>query len=179
MGVNRSLGALESHLVSTLMAGNEIVFTAKKARRILKTNESSANKLIFELIRKKWVERIEKGKYVLLPLEAGPKAEYEVNSFIVAGKLIEPYYVGFWSALNYYGITEQPAKTVFIASIKQKKMLKFHNTKFRFIKLKKGAFFGFREEWVDNVKILFSDKEKTVCTSCTEQIHLHILPGAD
>ncbi|MFH1390941.1 MAG: type IV toxin-antitoxin system AbiEi family antitoxin [Candidatus Diapherotrites archaeon] len=144
------------------MANKEIVFTTKKARAILKTNESSTNKLIFGLIKKKWVERIEKGKYVLLPLEAGPQAEYEVNPLIVAGKLIEPYYVGFWSALNHYGITEQPAKTVFIASTKQKKMLKFHNTKFRFIKLKEETFFGFKEEWVDNVKILFSDKEKTI-----------------
>ena len=41
-------------------------------------------------------------------------------------------------------------------------MLKFHSTKFRFIKLKKTAFFGFKEEWIDNVKILFSDKEKTI-----------------
>ena len=138
----RSLGSLESFLISSLSTKNEFVFTALEAKKILKTNEFSVNRLLFRLTKKKWIERIEKGKYLLLPYEAVPEGIYNVNPFIVAQKLVNPYYVGFWSALNYHGFTEQPSNTIFIASIKQKKELEFQSAKFKFVKLKKNAFFG-------------------------------------
>ncbi len=73
-----------------------------------------------------------------------------------------PYYVGFASALNYYGITEQVCRTIYIAALKPKLPLAFHSENYRFVCLSKKRFFGVRKEWIGNLKFNISDKEKTL-----------------
>jgi predicted transcriptional regulator of viral defense system len=57
--------------------------------------------ILSRLEKKRWIERIEKGKYTL-------------NEFIIGSLLVTPYCVAYWSALNFYGLTEQFPNTVFL-----------------------------------------------------------------
>ncbi|MBU0617903.1 MAG: hypothetical protein KKI02_09315, partial [Planctomycetes bacterium] len=79
----------------------------------------------------------------ILPFEAGREREWTEHEFIIASYLIEPYYIGFRSALNYFGYTEQISRTVFIASTsrKLKSLVEIWGVTYRFVLMSKRKFF--------------------------------------
>ncbi len=157
------LGPGEAAALSTLSSGFlDQVFTVREAEKALKMKGGRLRKLLFDLAESRWIERIERGKYLLIPLEAGPGASYGTHPFMYARKLATPYYIGFASALNYYGITEQVSRTTYVATTKQKKPLGFHAQRYQFVRLDRKRFFGFEEEWLGRVTFRISDREKTV-----------------
>lgn len=118
--------------------------------------------VLYRLRKKGRVEEIEKGKYLLIPARAGMKGSWSEVPFLLAPHLIDVYYVGFWTALNYWGMTEQVPRTVFVAATKRKRDLEYGPTKFEFVTLAKNRFFGFVEEKAGGGKFNVSSKEKTV-----------------
>lgn len=162
METKTGLGKLGSALLSILSAKGEEVFTVPEAAQVLGYGGGRMKKLLHDLARNKWIERIERGKYLILPLEAGPKAEYGTHPFIIARKLAVPYYIGFASALNHCGITEQVSRITYVVTTKPKRPLSFHSEEFRFVHLGGKRFFGVGEEWMGNLKFNISEVEKTV-----------------
>jgi len=72
------------------------------------------------LEKQDWIERIEKGKYMIIPLGAR-KAKYTLNEFVIASILVNPYAISYWSVLDYYGFTEKIPVTVFVQTTARKK----------------------------------------------------------
>jgi len=136
------IGKLGARLLSKISAKEKEVFTVKEAEEELGMKGGNLRKLLFSLNRNGWVERIERGKYLILPLEAGAKPDYGTHPYIIARKLANPYYIGFASALNYYGITEQVGRTIYTATLKSKLPLAFHSENYRFVCLSKKRFFA-------------------------------------
>jgi len=158
----KGIGGLGSRLLSSLSAEKNEVFTIKDATEASGIKGSRLRKLLHDLAKNRWVERIEKGKYLIIPLEAGSKPEHAIHAFVIARKLVNPYYIGFLSALNYYGITEQVSRTTFIVTTKKKRPVNFRNERYCFVSFPKKRFFGVGEEWMGSSKFRISDKEKTV-----------------
>jgi predicted transcriptional regulator of viral defense system len=88
------------------------LFTSRDARRIVRRNASAANKLLHTLVRQGHIQRLEKGKFILQPTMATAETIGE-HEFLVAMQLIQPGYIGYWTALHYHGLTEQLANVVF------------------------------------------------------------------
>ncbi|GFO96450.1 transcriptional regulator, trmB [groundwater metagenome] len=61
-----------------------------------------------------FIKSVERGKYLLLGFE--PERVLS-NPFFIASRIVYPSYVSFWSALNFYGFTEQVPVVVFLASL--------------------------------------------------------------
>ena len=159
----RGLGKQGSKLLTILSASKKTVFALKDAERALGgIGGPRLRKLLHDLAKGRWVERIERGKYLIYPLEAGWKPDYGTHPFIIARGLVEPYYVGFWSALNYYGITEQGSRTTLIATTKKKRPFPYKEEVYRFVSLPRKRFFGIRKEWMGESTFNISDREKTV-----------------
>ncbi len=59
---------------------------------------------------------MEKDKYLVLGFE--PERVLS-NLMFVAGHLVAPAHVAYWSALHYYGSTEQSPLTVFAATTRK------------------------------------------------------------
>jgi len=156
------LGKQGSKLLSNVSAEKKEVFTIKDAEDASKTKGLRLRKLLYSLTKNKWIKRIERGKYLILPLESGLHANYGADPYTLARKLVSPYYVGFLSALNYYGITEQISRTTFIATTKPKRPLHFQVQDYRFVRLPEKRFFGITEEWIGQFKFNISDREKTL-----------------
>ena len=119
--------------------------------------------ILSRLAKKGWIERVEKGKYMIVPLGA-EKGKYTLNEFVIASILVEPSCIAYWSALNFYGLTEQIPGTVFIqtTSRKKKQHIDIFGVHYRIIKLKEKKIFGIRKEWIDEEPINITDKEKTI-----------------
>ncbi len=97
-----------------------------------------------------------------MPLEAGVKPKFTEHEFVIASKLIEPYYISYWSALNYYGFTEQVSKTVFVVTTKRKREINFLGLKIKFVTIKKSKFFGFKKILINNHPVNIAEKEKAI-----------------
>lgn len=98
----------------------------------------------------------------MIPPAAWKTGRITEEGIIIASYLVETYYVSYWTALDFYGWTEQPSLTVFIASTKLKRPVELKGTTFKFVKLPPERFFGFDEQWVVNQKVKIADREKTI-----------------
>jgi predicted transcriptional regulator of viral defense system len=115
------------------------------------------------LEKKGWVERIEKGKYMVIPLGAR-KGEYTLNEFVIGSLLVDPSAIAYWSALNYHGLTEQIPATIFVqtTSRKKKQELEIFGVRYRIVRIKEGKFFGIEKVWLDEFQVNVTDREKTI-----------------
>jgi predicted transcriptional regulator of viral defense system len=108
------------------------------------------------------IAEVEKGKYLLLGLE--PERVLS-NPLFIASHLVTPAYVSYWSALHFYGFTEQVPLTVFAATTKKKRPVSFHGFQFRFVTVQPGKFFGYRREMVGELPVLIADEAKAIVDS--------------
>ncbi len=104
--------------------------------------EKDTKKIMSSLMRKKWVLPLKRGLYALVHLDVGVRGadSFIVHNFVIASHLVEPYYIGFWSALNYYGFSEQIPRTTFIVTTKTRMPLVIMNTDYYFVKIQKKKF---------------------------------------
>ncbi|MBS3121287.1 type IV toxin-antitoxin system AbiEi family antitoxin domain-containing protein [Candidatus Woesearchaeota archaeon] len=158
----KGLGEKSAIVLSTLSEKNKNIFNVDDVAAILHEKRSSIIKLLHDLTKKRWLFRISKGIYLILPLEAGAMPKFTEHEFILASRLISPYYISYWSALNYYGLTEQVSKTIFIATLKRKLEKEIMGLKFRFITLNKNKFFGFKAMQLNNHIIKIAEVEKAI-----------------
>jgi len=160
--VRQPLSSMESTLLSYLAEEDANIFTIRDVEDHLGKPYNNAKVIANRLVKKRWAIRLGGGKYLVVPLEAGVKAEYTEHEFIIASHLVEPYYIAFWSALNYHGLTEQIPHTVFVATTRRLGNRRILDTNYRFITLGGKKFFGYQPESIGNAKVNVSDAEKTI-----------------
>jgi predicted transcriptional regulator of viral defense system len=167
----RTLGSAGSDLLAKITRQGKRIFTYDDAVKIYGSRNRRLRELLSKLVKRGWLQRIEKGKYLILPLEAGREGEWTEHEFIIGSYLIKPYYISFRSALNYYGYTEQISRMVYIASTerKLKSSLEVSGVTYRLVKLSERKFFGFKQITIDGYKINISEPEKTI-VDCLDQI---------
>jgi len=158
----KTLGPEGAKLILFLSQNKKNVFSTQEAAKILRTNTSKIWKLLNGLVGKGWLQRFEKGKYLLLPLGVDATQPYTEHQFIIGSQLIAPYFIGYWSILNYYGYTEQLQNTIFIASTKRKKETMIAGIKYKFIKIPEYKMFGLANIEINNTHVRVSDREKTL-----------------
>lgn len=138
-------------------------FTVEDALKICDIDRTALWVILSRLERRGWIERIEKGKYLIIPLGA-EKGGYTSHEFVIGSLLVDPYCIAYWSALNFYGLTDQIPATVFIqtTSRKKKQEIKVFGVLYRIVRVKRDKFFGVRREWLEESAINITDKEKTI-----------------
>jgi predicted transcriptional regulator of viral defense system len=167
----RTLGDRGSNLLTELSRQGKRLFTFEDAIEVYGKGDGGLHRLLYTLVKRRWLQRVEKGKYLILPLEAGREGEWTEHEFIIASYLIDPYYIGFQSALSYYGYTEQVSRTVFIASThrKMKTELDILGVTYRFIRMTERKFFGDTKVILDGYGIRISEREKTI-VDCLDRL---------
>jgi len=145
------------------LASKGNTFTFREAQEILGSDCSVARVVISRLEKRGWIERIEKGKYMIIPLGA-EKGKYTLHEFLIASMLVSPYAIAYWSALNHYGLTEQIPTTVFIQTTarKKKQKLNIFGVEYQIIRIAEKKFFGLKKEWIEETQVCITDREKTI-----------------
>lgn len=161
---NIKLGPQETKLLFSLEEKGVSIFTTEDVKKILDSGSASAWLVISGLKKKGRIRQIERGKYLLIPARAGVEGYWAEEAWVVVPYLIDEYYVGFWTAMNFWGMTEQIPNTVFVVTPKRKKkrVLKFGNQRYEFVTLSRKKFFGFIEEKTGKTTFNISSKEKTI-----------------
>ncbi|MCY4491064.1 MAG: transcriptional regulator [Thaumarchaeota archaeon] len=146
------------------------VFTFNGAKSILEGTDSAVWNVIDGLKKKKRLQEIENGKYLLVPARAGLEGYWSEDPWLIVPQLIDEYYIGFWTAMKFWDMTEQIPYTVFVATPKRKKnrILKYRKQKFQFVTISKKKFFGYVELKIGkNNHFNISSKEKTIVDGLT------------
>ena len=157
----KGLGKKESFLISSLSRDDKQIFTIEDAKAIIGENAKNS---IYNLVRKKWILKLKRGLYTIVPLDIGVKGadSFVMHNFVIASKLVEPYYIGYWSALNFYGFSDQIPQATFIGTTKAKKGLLILETSYLFVQIKKSSLFGIKDIKIEEERIKISDKNKTI-----------------
>lgn len=127
--------------------------------------------ILSRMEEKGFIERIEKGKYLIIPL-GSEKGKYTLHEFVMASYLVEPYAISYWSALHYYGFTEQIPGTVFVQTParKKKNQMEIFGVNYQIVRVKKEKFYGIRKEWIEETPVNVTEKEKTII-DCLDKPH--------
>ena len=138
-------------------------FTVEDALETCDIDRSVLWVILSRLERRGWIERIEKGKYMIIPLGA-EKGRYTSHEFVIGSLLVAPYCIAYWSALHFYGLTEQIPATVFIqtTSRKKKQAMEVFGVRYKIVRVKNDKLFGIRREWIEESEVNITDKEKTI-----------------
>lgn len=161
----KSLGDVEARVLSSLSAKDKGVFTLTDAQAVTKGSYSATRKLVHDLTEKKWLIRLTKGKYLIVPLEAAETGEHTENWFVIAKNLIEakPYYISYYSALDIHEMVTQPVMTIYISTPIRRIPKNILGATFRFIYTKPEDLWGIDEVWVtQSQKVKTSDIERTI-----------------
>ena len=139
------------------------VFTFEELFELTKIDKRILREIVLRLERRGYIKRVEKGKYIIVPLGAN-KEEYTLHEFVIGSMLVKEYAIAYWSALNYYGFTEQIPQTVFVQATSRKKHQKVEifGVKYGIVRVETKKFFGIRKEWIEDTQINITDKEKTI-----------------
>lgn len=160
--IRQGLSRNESLLLSSLSEKGKKVFALRDVVDELGCSYAYAKDLAKTLTRKKWIIHLRRGAYLIVPLSAGVEAKYTEHELVIGSHLVSPYYIAYWSALNFYNFTEQTPFTVFIATTKRAKNRTVLDVKYSFVTLSKKKFFGFSSTAVGSDRVNISDREKTL-----------------
>jgi len=159
------LGPLEAELLFTLERGGKTVFTLDEAKEILNCSDEVLRKTLHRLTLKSRVQRIKRGYYILVPARAGYQTSWTEHVFSFIDRVLDEYYVGYWTALNYWQMTEQIPRTVFVAIQKRGRDFTYNTVPIHLITVSPHKFFGWTVEKIGEVEFHISDREKTIIDS--------------
>jgi predicted transcriptional regulator of viral defense system len=156
-----NLSDQEAEFLSRLSASGKSIITTDEADKEWR-GSTPVNVVLHRLEKKRWLQRLERGVYLLIPLEAGPERFWSESPLVIASYLIQPVAVAYWSALNYWQMTEQVPQVTFVQSTKRKRDLEIIGMRFQFVSIQKDRFFGIIERKINDKKFTVTDREKTL-----------------
>ena len=162
----RTLGDAEARLLLTLASLDKQVFTTADAHEAVGGQRHRVNKILARLSKKRWILRLRRGLYLILPLEAGVEGTYSVHPFRILPRLTTPYAIAYWTALHHYGYTEQIPGAIVVATTAGRASATLSieelGITYRFVTLAPHKFFGHRRTWIEGQEIVITDRAKTV-----------------
>jgi len=162
--MRKGINETAANLLATLSGHDKDIFTLEDARKIVQIHPRYLENLLQDLVVKGWLKRLVRGTYMILPLKAGIEGHFSEHPFVLAAHLARPAVISYWSALNYYGYTEQIPGTVFVSTTMRKRNLNITilGIRFKFVLLSGEKLFGAQSVWVDSGSIEITDPERTI-----------------
>ncbi len=157
------LGAKEAKFLARMASGKKSGFLTRDAISFWVNKEMAWKKLRL-LERKGWIKRIERGKYIIIPLEAGERRTWSEDSYLIANALIQPAILSYWTAIRHWNWTEQIPNVVYVQTTARKSKMSKHlfGVQYEIVKVNSKKIFGFVPEWRKGTKLLITDREKTL-----------------
>ena len=157
------LGPREADFLAQMASHTSVFFTIQEAISFWGCRERAREKLS-HLVQKGWLERIERGKYLVVPLEAGPNREWSENPLLIANILAKPAVIAYWSAIRYWNWTEQLPRITYVQTTQRKNTYRKNilGTQFEIVTVPNTKFFGNSKRWEGDSTFWVTDGEKTL-----------------
>lgn len=164
------LGARENEFLMTLAGIDKKIFTFEEAAPFWGSSHN-AQIAIHRLVKKRWLAPIEKGKYLIIPHEAGPNRKWTEDSTLIASALVNPAIIAYWSAIRHWNWTEQIPRIVYVQTTKRKSRprRKIFGVQYEFVTVAPQKVFGNVKEWLNGKPFWVTDREKTLI-DCADDV---------
>lgn len=126
----------ESHLLAEIEKADLKVFGVEEARTLTRWKDTKVHNTLRSLEKKSLIIRVKRNCYAQENMIPG-------NLFAIATESIKPSYISFWTALSYFGFTEQQIPVVQLVSTKQVAELKIHQHRIQITTFKPKMFYGY------------------------------------
>jgi len=139
-------------------------FTAEEAAAVADVDRARAARLLRQLAAQGWIARVQRGLYTAVPLEADDPAAWRADPWAVAARALAPGYVGGWTALHHWDLTDQIfSTTVFVTSRPvAHRQRTIGDARLELRHRPDAALFGTRRVWRDRAPLDVSDPERTL-----------------
>lgn len=157
------LSAREAEFLTRFASEGRRIFTTDQAREFWGDAAYTGN-ILGRLEKGGWLYRLERGVYMIVPLEAGPERVWSESALVIASYLVQPAAVAYWSALHYWQMTEQVPHTVFVQSTSRKhqRTKEVLGVTYRFVTVAPARFFGVVRRTFNGQPFYVTDREKTL-----------------
>jgi predicted transcriptional regulator of viral defense system len=149
-----SISQNEAFLIALVKTQSLTVFGVKELQSLSTWSPNRLHNTLFSLTKKNILTRIKRNTYTLT------EQLYE-NIFEIATAVVIPSYISFWTALSYYGFTEQQIQTIQLISTRQTQPLKLDSHTVQITTFQPREFFGYKR--ID--KFVIAEKEKALIDS--------------
>ena len=129
------------------------LFKFSEIEQLLEQKFDNLSEILENLVDKELLVRIEKGKFC----KQAFRDEYVIGTFVAENSA-----VGYWSALNLHGLTEQFSNTVFIQTAHQKNDKSILGTSYKFVRIAPHKKLGVTQYGYGNFQYPITDVEKTI-----------------
>lgn len=164
---NYRFGELETRALFALEEAETKFITSAQLAQLLDISKSRANKLAWQLARKKRLIRLMKGIYLFAPLKAGAGGNWSEETLAVLPKLIKngQYAVSYWAALSHYGLTEQMPIGIQVKVARRRHPFEALGNKIGFIKVSDIG--RWKEERISETPVKFATVEQLIIDCLT------------
>lgn len=130
------------------------IFSVRDFIRIFKVRSKTARAFLSFHSKRNSFKRLKMGTYIL---SNNPPTMFEIANY-----LQRPSYISFETALSLYGIIPETVYTIISATTGPSKEYNLQNQNYRYQRVKKELFFGYRLLRIKDKAVLVADKEKAL-----------------
>jgi len=140
------------------------VITPKIVAEVLGASTQESGRLLARWSKSGWVHRVKRGVYLPVPLSSTSTEPVVEEPFLIAESIYGPGYVGGFSAVKHWDLSEQIIETItYFTRKKVKNRNPTHGgVTFRLKTVAEHKIFGLKTLWVGSKKIYISDPTKTI-----------------
>ena len=149
MNNQKTLGRESGELLLRLSGQGKTIFSTADAQALTQKSETATGDLLSKLVRKGWLVRLMRGKYLIVPLEAGLEGIPMGDRYVIAREVLDsvPHYVSHYSAIQLHQMTTQPVNTVHVTVARRRKNRTIAGVQYRFVYAGAHSFWGWERIW--------------------------------
>jgi predicted transcriptional regulator of viral defense system len=158
------IGTVYREKLSKVINSSKGGITTDTVSKALGVNKQEAGRLLSRWSKSGWLRRIKRGFYISVPIEASPGQLAIENPWVVVSKIFSPGYIGGFSAIKHWDLSEQIFETVVFFTTKKvhTRNPQYSGLKIRLKSISPEKLFGTKTVWIDSSKVLVSDPSKTM-----------------
>ena len=139
-------------------------FDAPRAASVLDLDIKRTRRLLAALADSGWLARVRRGWYIGVPIEASAPGQWREDPWVIAATLFSPGYIGGWSAVEHWGLTDQIFNVIYVVAGRKVAPTRqsIQGTDFLIRTVPERTLFGTRRVWRRSVPINVSDPHRTV-----------------
>jgi len=148
--------------IEDIIAVSGKIVTANDIHKVLgrKYSKFVLKKRVYELKKNGWLIPLRRGLYFISDISS--RGFVNISPVVIASAFNKDSYISLDSALNHYGLFEQMLRTVSsVTNLKSKKYV-FQKNTYRYLKINKKLYFGFKTENIEGYYAKVADLEKVI-----------------
>ncbi|MCH8339179.1 MAG: type IV toxin-antitoxin system AbiEi family antitoxin domain-containing protein, partial [Chloroflexi bacterium] len=164
---NGSLGPQEQRFLREVAGSGMRIFRTEQAYPHF-ASKARARKALSRLESKGWLMRLERGLYLLVPLEAGPEGTWAENPLAIAHQLTPVGAVGYLPALHYWEMTKRAPAEMVVQTLRRRfrPRVTILGVEYQFILVVERKLFGVTTQTIDGLTFRITDREKSLVDAC-------------